>query len=236
MRAVSKRIITVEDIYEFIDREETLLRREDLNLVVITSGEEALFRARNDKPDLLIMNFHMPDLNGYQVCRKLKGDDSTEHIPVLILATPVDEDNDPGYLTEAAGCDGCIEKPIQQKDILPLLVKLLQIPTRRHLRKNVSIKCSITDEDGQRIGTILNMTPEGFFVETTPAPWPGDIVTAEFSAADSDAPGRLQLAVRWSRDTDAHGPQGAGCEYLNPSPEMIQWLTDQIASSRTRGQ
>ena len=224
MRTISKRIITVDDINEFIQREETLLRREDLNLVIVKSGEEALFRARNDIPDLLILNFYMPDLNGYQVCRKLKADSATEHIPVLIIATPADEDNDPGNLIEAAGCDGCIEKPIQHDDIVPLIVELIGVPPRRHLRAGTSLPCSITDEDGKRDGTILNLTPEGVFVETTPAPWPGDIVKVELSLDGTVSPVRFQMAVRWSRDTDEIGPCGAGCEFLGAPEELLQWL------------
>jgi len=221
---MTKRIITVNDIYEFIQREESLLRREDLNLVVVTSGEEALFRARNDIPDLLIMNFYMPDLNGYQVCRKLKADSATEHIPILIIATPANEDNDPGYLTEAAGCNGCIEKPIHKDEIVPLLVELLGVPTRKHFRADVSFPCSITDEDGKRDATIGNLTPEGLFVETSPAPWPGDIVKLELSLDGTGSLTAFQLAVRWSRETDETGPSGAGCEPLSPPAEVVKWM------------
>ena len=223
MRKITRRIITVDDINEFIQREETLLRREDLNLVIVKSGEEALFRARNDIPDLLILNFYMPDLNGYQVCRKLKADSATEHIPLLIIATPADEDNDPGYLTEAAGCDGCIEKPIQHDDIVPLIVKLIGVPPRRHLRTGTSLPCSITDEDGLRDATILNLAPQGLYLETTPAPWPGDIVKAELSLDGIGSPVTFQIAVRWSRGIDETGPGGAGCEFLGAPEELLQW-------------
>ncbi|MDF1527157.1 MAG: response regulator [bacterium] len=222
MRTISRRIITVDDINEFIQREETLLRREDLNFVIVKSGEEALFRARNDLPDLLILNFYMPDVNGYQVCRKLKADSATEHIPILILTTPVDEDNDPGILTEAAGCNGCIEKPIQQDDMVPLIVELIGVPPRRHLRTGTSLPCSITDEDGKRDGTILNLTPNGLCLETAPAPWPGDIVKGELSL--DGTPATFQMAVRWSRESEDTGPGRAGCEFLGAPPEVLEWL------------
>jgi len=222
MRIMTKRIITVDDIYEFIQREETLLRREDLSLVVVTSGEEALFRAQNDIPDLLIMNFYMPDLNGYQVCHKLKAASETEHIPILIIATPADEDNDPGYLTEAAGCNGCIEKPIQQDDIVPLLVKLLGVPTRKHFRADVSFSCSITDEDGKRDATIVNLTPNGLCLEAESAPWAGDIVTADMTLEGASL--TFQIAVRWSTETGEGGPGRAGSEFLGAPAELLEWL------------
>ena len=222
MRTISKRIIAVDDINEYVEREESLLRREDLNLVMVKSGKEALFQAQNDKPDLMILNFYMPDLNGYQVCRQLKGDSATEDIPVLIIATPAVDDNDPGYLSESAGCDGCIEKPFQHDDIVPLLVELARIPPRRHPRTPASLPCSITDEDGQRDGTILNLTPEGVLVETSPAPWPGDIVKVELPL--SGAPVTFQMAVRWSTESGEGGPGRAGSEFLGAPGELLRWL------------
>lgn len=231
MRTVSKRLIVVEEINEFIAREKSLLSREDFRLLTVTSGEEALFRARNDKPDLLILNFYMPDLNGYQVCRKLKDDSATQQIPVLIISTQGYDGDDPGRLADAAGCDGCIEKPIHHDDLVPAVEKLLGIPPRRHLRRKSSLACTITDEDGVRGGTILNLTPEGLFVETAPAPWPGDIVKAEISAEAAGASMTLQLAVRWSREAGEAGPGGGGCEFLSPSAEVLERLENHILSS-----
>lgn len=222
MRTVSKRIITVDDINEFIQREESLLRREDLNLVTVTSGQEALFRAQNDNPDLVILNFYMPDLNGYQVCRELKGDSSTEHIPVLVIAAPSGEDHDPGNVTEAAGCDGFIEKPIQYDDIVPLIVELVGIPPRRHMRKPASLPCSVTDEDGMRDATIMNLTPNGLCLEAEPAPWAGDIVKVDMSLEGASL--TFQMAVRWSTETGEGGPGRAGSEFLDAPAELIEWL------------
>ena len=224
MRAVSKRIIIVDDVNEFIQREKTLLNREDFSLLTVSSGDEALFKAQNDKPDLLILNFFMPDLNGFKVCRKLKGDSATEHIPVLIIAAHSDEDEDPSSLTRRAGCDGFIKKPLRHDDLVPLVEELLGVPPRRHLRSDVSLLCSITDEDGQRDGTILNLTAEGVFIETSPAPWQGDIVKAEMSLDGTAPPTAFQLAVRWSRDNDEAGPVGAGCELLDTPEELLRWL------------
>jgi CheY-like chemotaxis protein len=225
MRTVSKRIIVVEEIIEFTGRERTLLNREEFNLVAVTSGKEALFRAQNDLPDLLILNFYMPELNGYQVCRQLKGDSPTEHIPVIIIAPPADEDNDPGYLTEAAGCSGCVEKPIEYVEIVPLVEECLGVPPRRHLRIQASLPCSITDEDGKREAAIVNLTPEGLCMEAAPAPWAGDIVKIEMSLEGASL--AFQVAVRWSTETGSGGPGRAGAEFLGAPAELVRWVEGQ---------
>lgn len=226
MRTVSKRIIVVEDVDEFMQREQSLLNRADFDLLTVRSGDEALFRARHDNPDLVILNFFMPDLNGYAVCQKLKKDPATEHIPVLIIAAHGGEDEDPGRVTEAAGCDGCVEKPIRYDDIIPAVEKLLGVPPRRNIRNKAHLSCHIEDEDGLREAVILNLTPEGVFVETDPAPWPGDIIMVTFSPEGTDTRMNFKMAVRWSRGAQEAGPIGAGCEFLIAPPEVLKWFGD----------
>ena len=227
MRTVSKRIIIVEDVYEFMQREPTLLNRQEFNVLTVRSGDEALFRARNDKPDLVILNFFMPDLNGYDVCQKLKRDAITEHIPILIISAHGDEDEDPNRVTEEAGCDGCIEKPILYENIVPAVEKLLGIPPRRHTRLRTSLSGRIEDEDGLREAVILNLTPGGVYMETNPNPWPGDIVMVTFSPENTDAPLTFQMAVRWTGESGANEPGGAGCEFLGEPSEVVRWYQDQ---------
>jgi CheY-like chemotaxis protein len=222
MHTYNRRIIVVDDVNEFVQREETLLRREELSLLTVSSGAEALFKAQHEKPDLMILNFFMPDLNGFKVCSKLKSDSATEGIPVLIIAAHSDEDDDPTDVSEIAGCDGCITKPIHKDDFIPLVQECLEVPPRRHLRSDVSLLCSITDEDGQRGATIVNLTSHGLGLEAEPAPWAGDIVKVDMSVENE--PVTFQVAVRWSTETGAGGPGRAGAEFLAVPAELLSLL------------
>jgi len=229
MRTVKKRLIIVEDVIEFIGRKKTLLNRKDFELLTVTSGHEALFRGRNDNPDLIILHLYMPDMNGDAVCRELKGDAATDWIPILIITAKGDDEH--WQLAKEAGCDDCIAKPIHVSEIVPAVEKYLGIPPRRNNRVEISIPCSITDEDGERDGTILNLTPEGFFVETDPSPLPGDIVKISFSPDGTDRPMTVQAAVRWSREGGGHETGGAGCEFLGAPSEVAEWFQEHIASA-----
>ena len=222
MHTFSRRIIVVDDVNDFVQREETLLRRQEFSLLTVSSGAEALFKAQHEKPDLMILNFFMPDLNGFKVCRKLKGDSATEHIPVLIIAAHTDEDEDPAKLTRIAGCDGCITKPIHKNDLIPIVQERLGVPPRRHSRSDVSLPCSITDEDGQRDAVIANLTPEGLGLEADPVPWAGDIVKVDISLEGASL--AFQIAVRWSTETGDGGPGRAGAEFLGAPGELLALL------------
>src|SRR6266852_4460829 len=71
-----------------------VLSTEDCRITAVDNGLEALSKARELKPDLVLADVIMPGMSGYEVCEAIKSDSSTQHIPVLLLAgnfEPFDE-------------------------------------------------------------------------------------------------------------------------------------------------
>lgn len=102
--------------------------REAYRILYATSGPEALGVARDDNPDLILLDIHMPDMDGFQVCAHLKADESTRGIPV-ILVTGADD-------TEAAGRGlACGAVAILTKPVTP---EVVQAWVRAHLRSRWS--------------------------------------------------------------------------------------------------
>jgi len=92
------------------------LLKDDQKIVFATDGTTALVRAETKKPDLVLLDIMMPGLDGYQVCRKLKENPLTAHIPVIfVTAKDQEQDEADGF---AAGAIDFITKPFS-----PLLVK-----------------------------------------------------------------------------------------------------------------
>ena len=228
MRTISKRIIIVDDINSFVQHEKTLLSRQEFELLTVSSGHEALFRARNDHPDLMILHLYMPDMNGDAVCRELKSDSASEQIPILIITAKGDEEH--CQLAVAAGCDGCISKPLHSESIVPAVEKHLGIPPRRHQRVGTSIPCSVTDDDGKREGVILNLTPEGALIKIAPSLWSGDIVKMDLSPDVAGKEMSLQMAVRWTNEGRGTSTSGAGCEFLGVPSEVLEWFMGHLSS------
>lgn len=77
----------------------------------VDSGAAALERVQNDRPDLIVLDIELPDLDGYEVCRRLRRRLSTEHLPVLMLT----EVSDPTTIDRAyeAGATEFVTKPIR---------------------------------------------------------------------------------------------------------------------------
>ena len=69
------------------------LEGQGYQIVVATRGEEALKRANYVKPDLILLDVMMPDLNGFEICRRLKAEQNTAQIPIVMLTALSDEEH-----------------------------------------------------------------------------------------------------------------------------------------------
>jgi two-component system cell cycle response regulator DivK len=88
------------------------------------TAEEGIRIARADKPALILMDFHLPGMNGIQALEVLRGDDATRAIPVIaVTASAMTEDR---QKIMAAGFDGLQTKPINVKVFLEAVAQTLQ--------------------------------------------------------------------------------------------------------------
>jgi len=121
-----KRVILVEDDPAIIDVYSTAFKNADINLEVISSGERAIRRVKESneseegKPDLVLLDLILPDINGIEVLKAIKTDDKTKDVPVFILSNQTSLD------LEKAG-DIKPDKFIIKANITPTqLVKMLE--------------------------------------------------------------------------------------------------------------
>ena len=227
MRTVTKKILIVEDIQMFVQLQKTLLSREDFTLLAARSGQGALEAARQEKPDLILLDLYMPDMNGYDVCRELKSDPATEHIPILIITS--DDAEEFRELCIEAGCDGHLTKPIRKDTFIPAIESHLQIPPRRHKRVRTMIPCIVTREDEGEEGIIHTLSPYGAYIETDPPPLPGDILNVDFILDDTGTKLSLMAAVKWSREMGDSHPDGGGYQFMDIGPEVLESIRSYLA-------
>jgi two-component system cell cycle response regulator DivK len=79
------------------------------------SGEEALTRALECDPDVILMDIRLPDIHGTEVARRLRADDRTASIPIVALTSLAMKGDRERFL--ASGFDGYLEKPISVRDL-----------------------------------------------------------------------------------------------------------------------
>lgn len=119
------KILVVDDDQDA--REYLALCFTNLNYQVIEAGngEEALKLAKSEQPDVIVLDVIMPDLDGYQVCRKLKDSEETEHIPVILITVLRKlEDEIRGF---EAGAHDYISKPYNKAELSARITAALRV-------------------------------------------------------------------------------------------------------------
>lgn len=99
-----------------------ILRKNGYEVLTASSGEEAVAKAKSDKPDLIIMDVVMPGLNGFQATRMLSRDADTKDIPV-IMCTTKDQETDRIWGLRQGAVDYLV-KPVTEDELLAHIRKL----------------------------------------------------------------------------------------------------------------
>jgi two-component system, OmpR family, alkaline phosphatase synthesis response regulator PhoP len=116
-----KKVLVVDDDVDFCEATELLLDSKGYKVLLAHDGKEGLEKARAVKPDLVILDVMMPEMNGYDVCVVLKADPELKKTPVLLL-TAVDQNLFKTTYTQAMGlmteADDYIAKPVEPQDLV----------------------------------------------------------------------------------------------------------------------
>jgi len=120
-----KKILVVDDDRIIVETIVQALEEDEYgyDLISAADGFEAGLQVSHFKPDLLILDINMPDINGYEVCRKIKSSPDAGEIKIIVLSA---------YLNEEAftqmkeyGADACFSKPLPLGQLKDIVAKLL---------------------------------------------------------------------------------------------------------------
>lgn len=111
-----KKILIVDDEPDIVETLKFLLESENFEVLIAHDGEEALKKAKENKPDLMILDVMLPKINGYKVCRLLKFDSKYKHIPILMVTARSQEEDK--IIGEETGADEYITKPFDINEII----------------------------------------------------------------------------------------------------------------------
>ncbi|GMT47783.1 MAG: response regulator [bacterium] len=113
---MSKKLLLADDSITIQKVVELILADEGFEIKSVGDGEHAWAVIKEFMPDIVLADIEMPKMNGYQLCEKIKGDEYTRDIPVILLAgafEPIDED-----LLKEAGADDYIVKPFESRELI----------------------------------------------------------------------------------------------------------------------
>ncbi len=132
---VKKKILLVEDDVDFAEAIKLILESKSYDVAVAHDGQEGLKKVETEQPNLIILDVMMPEMDGYEVCAKLKAEPKYGHIPILLL-TAVGEamptttyTREMGMRTEA---DDYIPKPVEPAELVERVENLFRISMKKN--------------------------------------------------------------------------------------------------------
>ena len=109
-------VLVVDDTIENLRLLSDLLGEHGYEVRAVTNGRQALQAVERDPPDLILLDISMPEMDGYEVCRRLKASERSQDVPVIFL-TALTDTADKVRAFEAGGVD-YVTKPFQVEEVL----------------------------------------------------------------------------------------------------------------------
>lgn len=179
------RVLVVDDVPLNCQLIGDILENEDYQVNFASSGQEALVKVEEIKPDLILLDLMMPDIDGIEVAKQLKAQPDYQDIPIIFLTVYVRED----YLLSAfkAGAVDYVYKPVKRRELIA------RVRTHLKLKKQaeqLEINNQKFRESEQRLTQILDAVPVGICV-TEPT---GNLVYLNQTGRDLSAQGLISCS------------------------------------------
>ncbi|MGB9777524.1 MAG: response regulator transcription factor [Anaerolineae bacterium] len=121
-----KKIVCIEDEPEMIDLVRLILGRRGFELIGAVGGREGLETVRQVKPDLVLLDLMMPDMDGWEIYQHMKADEELRHIPVIIVTAKA-QSIDKVLGLHIAKVDDYITKPFGPQELIESVNRVLGI-------------------------------------------------------------------------------------------------------------
>lgn len=118
-----RKILLVDDSETVLMIEQMILKKEPYQLITAKNGLEGVEKALETRPDLILMDVVMPEMNGFEAVRWLRQRDATRSVPIVMVTTEAEaESMEAGY---ESGCNDYITKPIDSTELLTKVRNIL---------------------------------------------------------------------------------------------------------------
>ena len=118
------KVLIVEDSLTQREAISEFLKGSGLKVIMAKDGVEALEIFDQHNPDLIVLDVVMPRMNGYEVCRKLKSDDGTKNVPVIMCSSKNEQFD--RYWGMRQGADAYLTKPFKAGELIDTIKQLLK--------------------------------------------------------------------------------------------------------------
>ena len=120
---IRKKILLVDDANTILMMEKMILGKSGFDLIVAKNGQEAVTKSVSEKPDLILMDVNMPKMNGFEACQKIRANESTKSIPIIMVTTRGEMEN--RKIGFENGCTDYVTKPINGPELMSKIKSFL---------------------------------------------------------------------------------------------------------------
>lgn len=225
---MKSKILIADDLNFFLEVQKKMLDQVDCTILTARSGLEALKTIKKEKPQLVLLDYEMPNMNGDKACEIIKNDPRFKDIPIIIISSMATVKVRKDCLD--AGADYYMTKPIDQGEFIEAVSKLLKVRSslyypRAILRAEVYIR--VNKEVKRFLSVDISVT--GIFIETHEPLKIDETVTLHFTVPipkkrDIRVKSRVSRAVT-KKETERFGFfPGMALEFLNLDLEDRKYI------------
>ena len=161
---MKKKILLVEDEDHLGIVLKTFFEKKNFNIEVVKDGEDALFQADNFKPDVVLLDWMLPNMSGLEICRQIRTTKGIKKTPIIFLTAKGEEEDKLRALD--TGADDYITKPFSQLELLARINALLRRSNPSSLDDELKYKDTITMNlktyRVKRDGSYVKLNPKEF--------------------------------------------------------------------------
>ncbi len=225
---MSAKVLLVDDVTMFLALMKGFLRLSAVHLITAMDGVDALKLAREERPELIFMDLHMPNMDGADCCARLKADPELRKIPVIMITAEGKEEDRARCL--AAGCNAFLTKPLDRNQFLATARQYLPTIDRRDKRVSCRTRVKFKLYGVTLSGDLLDLSAHGVYIATDYKVELEATIELVFALPDArgatiQAKGRVAWLNSKSAPTKKDMPAGFGVEFIAITEESQSALT-----------
>lgn len=222
------KVLLADDIRLSLASEKDFLEGRNLKVFATSSAVEAGDLAAIVQPDLIVLDYEMPEMTGAEICERIKSNAQTAHIPVLIVT--VHEEDDIATTCEKAGAVGLLPKAAGREALLEEVARILGVPRRRDVRVPCQFTVGIASGGQVFSGLVDNISSSGVFL-TVSRPFTGGLaLRLSFDLPAVERPVRLLGEVMRTVELSP-STYGLGIQFLEMDSASRKALTTFLENS-----
>lgn len=207
-----KKLLFTGDLLQIIDKDEGVLSRKDFITFRAASAHEAIALHRDEEMDVIISGAELQDMSGYELCRLIREDEEMKGVSIILVCS--NRESDRGKCTES-GANECLTYPLDPHELFQKIVKLLDVPVRKHTRVLIKVSVKGKFKTEPFFGMTQDMSTSGLLLETDKVLAKGDAIECAFFVPNADrilAEGEVMRVIKTEESVMKYGVRFRGLQ------------------------